>query len=673
MPRFLICFLATFLVLATVFIPAPSRASSQVPAYITSPMLNGASCVSSAVCYAVGSYVDARTQRTQAFAMVKDGASWAILPELSPPGSYSYAQFNDVSCTAIDQCVAVGEYLTPERKSQYGFVATYSKGAWSVAPHGIEEKNTTTLTSTSCVADFCMVTGYYYENGRTVGLAYIYENGTWRHEAGLASSAPDLLGVSEVDCIAPSYCAVTGSYGDPRVSIFPVFGWYKNGAWAFDLQAYKGRALNLGAMDCAGVQCSAVLGQVGTSKVFRNENESWDQVADLEVLPEAGRYPYWEAISCPQADRCVAAGRTDFGFAGARGLLVNETDQGWEDTVVSEFSEGSEFWFLDVSCVSVNSCMAVGLYDDRVLGRSTLVAEFDGVRWHAYNPLRQYGQEPQPDVPTGSFVAFGDSLTTGGSIQNCNPNRHTSPWGCTGDPAAPPYPDLVKEALGFDSENYRRVGIWGYTAQEAAHAHANGRNTEGEWTPQLTTIEEADGLVIGALGVNDLQFSNVLLWARKYFQPGDQVSATARNLLAERADDFDQLFSSLRVAQNNGATVVLGLYYNPYDTPNAFCGDLENIGNRVVDTLNDELIRRAESEGFLVADFRPAFRNHGSGAADPFVFGTECKATSALIAWAPEWLGGGGGKQAVGVTFDPHPNQKGTQAMAAAIIEEIAQ
>lgn len=279
--------------------------------------------------------------------------------------------------------------------------------------------------------------------------------------------------------------------------------------------------------------------------------------------------------------------------------------------------------------------------------------------------------------------------TTGGSIPGCAPNRRVSPWGRTGSPAAIAYPDRVAAARGYSySSHYQlyqtyapdfvpldlnRVGIWGYTVQEAVAAHRKGRNDEGSWRPQLTAIEGATGLVVGALGINDLQFSNVLFWAKNYYNAGSaQVALAAHQLIQARAGDFDVLFASLSQAKRNGAQVIVTLYYNPYDSSNRFCGDLENIGNAVVDSLNLELANRARSNGFTVADFRPAFRDRGSGTAQSYVFGTQCKTSTAIADWLPSWLGGGGGQEALAAGFDPHPNNAGTQATAQVVTERIS-
>lgn len=272
------------------------------------------------------------------------------------------------------------------------------------------------------------------------------------------------------------------------------------------------------------------------------------------------------------------------------------------------------------------------------------------------------------------MVAFGDSITTGFSIPGCVEDREVSAWGCTGNPNTTPYPERVASDLGYDpNEDLMRTGIWGYTAQEAALAKINGHNDEGLWQPQLKSVETASDLVVGSLGINDLRFSDVLFWVKQYYHPeGDRVAQAAQHIIAQKTEFFDQIFDSLEIATSNGAKVVVTLYYNPYDTSTRFCGDLENIGKAVVDSLDQELAQRAKAKNMLVADSRQAFKDHGAGSDDPYVFGSQCKTSSAIANWLPAWLGGGGGTKAVGAAFDPHPNDKGAEVMAKTIEKELA-
>jgi len=208
---------------------------------------------------------------------------------------------------------------------------------------------------------------------------------------------------------------------------------------------------------------------------------------------------------------------------------------------------------------------------------------------------------------TQPYVAFGDSITTGDSIAACQgvDDRAVSPWGCNAPrPPATPYPDRVASALGLTSSDsaaaYQsslpwfppfaldRVGIWGYTAREAREDQANGRNESGPWVPELSAVERASRLVTGGLGINDLRFSyapNIISWFSEYKRDkatGKYVVADVKSKLAAMSADLDSVFNALDVAKQNGATVVITLYYNPYDTPQGACADLRDVAGYVI-------------------------------------------------------------------------------------------
>jgi hypothetical protein len=295
------------------------------------------------------------------------------------------------------------------------------------------------------------------------------------------------------------------------------------------------------------------------------------------------------------------------------------------------------------------------------------------------------------------YVAFGDSVTTGGSVASCSGPalrpRVYSPWGCnTMQPEAVPYPDRVAQQLGYTysddplvysnasgipQRDLLRVGIWGYRAQDANQAHIDGYNQEGDWIPQLDAIPTAQSLVTGALGANDVKFSHVEDWLKLYLKDGDLVGPEVQRILTERKADFDAVFDALSLAKANGAKVVVTLYYNPYDTAGLLCSPVRDLAQKIVDALDFELWRRATEKGLLIADFRTAFQSHGSGSADPFVFGTACKVTTGIADYVPSWISknllNGPGDNNVGIDFDPHPNSNGTSAMASEIMRVVGQ
>lgn len=281
------------------------------------------------------------------------------------------------------------------------------------------------------------------------------------------------------------------------------------------------------------------------------------------------------------------------------------------------------------------------------------------------------------------YVDFGDSLTTGSSIATCKDDRTISPWGCKETPFVQPYATKVAQAMHWSFSNRiadvvnnkvsidtMRAGIWGYTVQEAAADYLQGHNQAGSWTPQLQAVRSAVGLVTGTLGINDLRFSDVAKWGRLYLSSiDDKVTPAVQTILADRSADFDQLFAALDSARSNGAKPIIGLYYNPYDSGDQECSDLKSLGDRMVNTLDDELQQRARANHLTVVDYRRRFAGHGSGSHISYVFGQSCRLSDALVQWLPKWLGGGGGRKAVAVAFDPHPNNVGTAAIAQMYLE----
>lgn len=205
-------------------------------------------------------------------------------------------------------------------------------------------------------------------------------------------------------------------------------------------------------------------------------------------------------------------------------------------------------------------------------------------------------------VPVGtgpSYVAFGDSLTTGESIKTCNADLKKSKWGCQGTPAGaaprvPPYPQRVAESRNLDLD---RVGIWGYNLARATAIYPG--SAEQSWPSQLSEINRARVLVTGALGINDMGFSDWKHWLWQY-RTG-QARSHAIDHVNDLDDELDELFGVLAAAKARGVKVVVTTYYNPYDGQTG-CGATRGIADLILKTLNGELTARAEEARLLVAD-----------------------------------------------------------------------
>ncbi|MFP5377976.1 MAG: hypothetical protein ACLGIO_14500, partial [Acidimicrobiia bacterium] len=116
--------------------------------------------------------------------------------------------------------------------------------------------------------------------------------------------------------------------------------------------------------------------------------------------------------------------------------------------------------------------------------------------------------------------------------------------------------------------------------------------------------------------------------------------------------------------------------YNPYARPDSVrtrgCATMWGIADLLTGKLNAEIKERALASGFLVADFSPAFIGHGAGSADSYVWGSRCNLSGVLQAASPDWNDDDkDGKRGIQERFDPHPNVKGTKAMADAVLKVV--
>jgi hypothetical protein len=341
-----------------------------------------------------------------------------------------------------------------------------------------------------------------------------------------------------------------------------------------------------------------------------------------------------------------------------------------------------------------------------------------------------------------SYVAIGDSTSTGHSIRICQ--RQGQPdasdfryvYGCPVEPQdRSAYPDLLAEMLGSpynddytvaESGDYRenpdlgppgahlnRVGVWASTIRQMVDNYERGietgtdRRGDTPWESQLHAVDDAEILVTTLHGASDMRFADIPFWAQQIstFQTQEAANNLIDEINADRAGGkqsyMDAYFEVLDNAEERGAKVVIGLYYNPYHEPYAStvagipyrsnCGIMHGGARTITDTLNAELERRvnerqAAGKDFEVSDFKTKFNppgdeDHGMGGPEPsqsWLYGSECNLDGAMSSFLPRsWSPGegfdGGGEQVTAEMFDPHPNPEGSNAMAEEIKEVVAQ
>jgi hypothetical protein len=215
-------------------LPADANDKGQSERSGTAPFFGftGLSCPSAGNCTAVGGYwghVDVE----QGLILTERNGTWsrglkAPLPPHAVPNSEPNelnAPVASVSCSAPDDCAAVGWYVVKPNGTHHGLLLTERAGIWRASalalPAGAKAPGGVFLTSVTCPSrGNCVAIGYYAGHGRTHGLIVRERGGKWgrgmnaalpRHAAQAGRSHTFLDSVS---CATASRCTVVGIYAD---------------------------------------------------------------------------------------------------------------------------------------------------------------------------------------------------------------------------------------------------------------------------------------------------------------------------------------------------------------------------------------------------------------------------------------------------------------------------
>jgi len=142
--------------------------------------LFGLSCASATACIATGAWANSNDQFAPTFTLVErwDGKRWSYVA--SPKPDAGRATLNDVSCSSVTTCVAVGDFMSVQNHTQtdWGFAEPWNGASWSVVrtpnPSGSYYSPLTAVSCTDpahCVAVGANFTGNH--QGRT--LAEVFE------------------------------------------------------------------------------------------------------------------------------------------------------------------------------------------------------------------------------------------------------------------------------------------------------------------------------------------------------------------------------------------------------------------------------------------------------------------------------------------------------------------
>ncbi len=186
--------------------PAEAKASS----------LAGVSCTAAEACTAVGRYVTSGgVEETLAEVFTSTAKKWAIQESPNPASAKSSA-LAGVSCTAAEACTAVGRYVTSggvEETLAEVFTSTAKKWAIQESPNPASAKSSA-LAGVSCTAaEECTAVGHYVTSGgveETLAEAITSTGKKWSIQETPNPEGAQASSLAGVSCKTASVCTAAG-------------------------------------------------------------------------------------------------------------------------------------------------------------------------------------------------------------------------------------------------------------------------------------------------------------------------------------------------------------------------------------------------------------------------------------------------------------------------------
>lgn len=311
-------------------------------------------------------------------------ARWELLTMVQPEGA-SEAVLEEVSCTEIAVCTAVGNAVTEGTRSS--LAERREGGAWRLQTlPTAREAFTEELHGISCTTE-CLAVGQYSTLSATFALAEVWNGTSWSLSSAArppGSTGSVLWGVS---CSAASACTAVG------VS-------YNGGTGSAMAQRWNGTSWSLqtvpvpaGAVESElqGVACGSATGCIAVGRYTERSGAvvglamTWDGTTwTLRTIAPPARVALSQLfdVSCVGPSDCTAVGSSGTNVEGPQKTLAQRwngremTLQTTRDPAGSLISE-----LRNVSCVTRTACTAVGYYRERGANYLTLAESWNGTEW----------------------------------------------------------------------------------------------------------------------------------------------------------------------------------------------------------------------------------------------------------------------------------------------------
>lgn len=326
-------------------------------------------------------------------------ASPAAAPAATAPAAAAAGQPSgdllDVTCRTTKSCIGVGANMRTDQP----LVETWNGKSWKAADLAIPSGQSATLNWLSCPAQkSCVAVGDMSPLGgdieTVVPLVESWNGRSWRRMQVPVPANGYGYELGGVACASAKSCVIDGGYtlkANRRVvSLIDVLS---NGRWTRYSPpglAGSGFASALDGMACLSATDCVAVGSYGNATTPSGEPanaavaELWNgkRWSESKVPAPAGSVGAWlYGVSCLRSKTCVAVGGKRLRNGKIEPLVenLNLAKRSWR--AAAPLAAGGGPALFDVSCVSAQSCVAVGSGDLTSAKTSPFALAFNGKRW----------------------------------------------------------------------------------------------------------------------------------------------------------------------------------------------------------------------------------------------------------------------------------------------------
>jgi hypothetical protein len=314
--------------------------------------------------------------------------------------------------------------------------------------------------SCTAVGD-CTATGEYGDGTGSQAFAVSEVNGTWRTAAELPGTAAlntgNSAGVLSVSCASPGNCGAGGDYSAGSAASPEAFvASQVNGKWGTAEEVPGTAALNAGqdasvtSVSCRSAGNCTAGGYYASSHlhwqafVVSEQDGSWGTAAEVPgtAALNQGNDARLTQVSCGSAGNCAAVGFYTDSSGRPQGFVASEVNGTWAPAGELSGAAGldtgtSPIAGLSVSCAAAGNCGAGGYYLSIGGARSEqsfLVSEVNG-RWEAAQAVPGIAAGANPEIDSvscpaaGACVAAGHDTNASGDWQAVTVAERNGRWG----------------------------------------------------------------------------------------------------------------------------------------------------------------------------------------------------------------------------------------------------